>query len=284
MHHNSATINDCGFVYVATGEGYVREALVAISSLRQHHPSSKVCLVTDKQPKDSSLFDDVIVVDPENVLFSPVDKLLATLCPYKKAIFLDTDTFVVDNLEELFRILDCFEIALLPETKRGWDYDMPDVPTPFAEFNTGVIVFRNDERIKMFFDRWRDAYMELKESQGLINDQASFRRVLFNSDIRVAPLPSEYHFLGNTENYIMWKAKIIHARGNLSVIESQVNKYLGCRVYIPDVGKLQGFQGKSVWFKRLINFFFRGIRLLFVKPTDSAGMNPGKWWLKEKRS
>jgi len=89
--------------------------------------------------------------------------------------------------------------------------------------------------------------------------------------------------LGNTENYIMWDARLIHARGDLPAIAARVNKKLGSRVYIPDVGTLQGFKGHFNWTKRLVSFFLYGIRLLWEKPTDSAGMNPGKWWLKEKR-
>ena len=201
--------------------------------------------MTDQAPEDKTLFDDVVVVEPERVSFSPLDKLLALYCPYERAVFLDTDTWIVGELIELFDILNGFELALLPETKRGWDYDMPDVPRPFAEFNTGVIVFRNNDRVHALFEQWRQFYQELRENPGLVNDQPSFRRALFHSDIRVAPIPSEYHFLGNTENYIMWDARLIHARGDLPKIAARVNKKLGSRVYIPDVGTLQGFHGRG---------------------------------------
>ncbi|MBD2491108.1 glycosyltransferase [Aulosira sp. FACHB-615] len=273
-----------GFVYVATGQGYRDEALKSADTLKRSQPGAKICLVTDKAPQKQTLFDDVVVVESENVTFSPLDKTLAVRCPYERVVFLDTDTSVVGELKELFEILNGFEIALLPETKRGWDYELPDVPQPFAEFNTGVIVFRNDARINALFEQWRQMYQQLRQNPGLVNDQPSFRRVLFHSDIRVAPLPSEFHFLGNTENYIMWDARLIHARGDLEAIASQVNRRLGSRVYIPDVGTLQGFNGRLSWAIKLLNFFWNGIQLLWRKPTDSAGMNPGKWWLKEKRT
>jgi hypothetical protein len=272
-----------GFVYVATGEGYRQEAVKSLASLKKCHPTANVCLVTDLATTDTAQFDEVVVAEPNQVSFSPLDKLLAVLCPYERAIFLDTDTMVVGELNELFGVLDRFELALLPETKRGWDYDMPDVPRPFAEFNTGVIVFRNDDRIHALFAEWRRVYSELRENPGLVNDQPSFRQVLYHSDIRVAPLPSEFHFLGNTENYIMWDARLIHARGDLADIAARVNQKLGSRVYIPDVGILQGFNGRGSWTRRLVHFFITGIRLLWQDPTDSAGRNPGKWWLAETR-
>lgn len=273
-----------GFVYVATGEGYRCEALKSATSLKHSQPTARICLVTDQPLAENPLFDDVVVIKQEEVSFSPIDKTFAVQCPYERAVFLDTDTCVVGELNELFDILNGFELALLPETKRGWDYVLPNVPKPFAEFNTGVIVFRNNTRVNSLFEQWRQAYRELKENPGLINDQPSLRKVLFNSDIRVAPLPSEFHFLGNTENYIMWDAKIIHARGDLQAIASQVNLRLGSRVYIPDVGTLHGFNGRRNWLVKLTRFFWSGIQLLWGKPTDSAGMNPGKWWLTEKRT
>lgn len=272
-----------GFVYVATGEAYRCEAMQSVKSLRPHSSTARICLITDAPPSDASLFDDVMLIESEQISFSPIDKVLAVRCPYKKVIFLDTDTHIVSELNELFDLLDGFEIALLPETKRGWDYEI-DVPRPFAEFNTGVIVFRNDARIQNLFTQWQQAYQLLKANPGLINDQPSLRQVLFKSDIRVAPLPSEYHFLGNTENYIMWDAKLIHARGDLDAIAAQVNRKLGSRVYVPDVGTLQGFNGRRSWAMKLAEFVWSGIRLIFGQQTNPAGLNPGKWWLAEKRT
>lgn len=272
-----------GFVYVATGEGYRLEALKSAQSLKRCQPNAQICLVSDRAPEPDSVFDEVVIVEPESVTFSPLDKTLAVRCPYDRAVFLDTDTAIVGDLSELFDILNGFELALLPETKRGWDYELSDVPRPFAEFNTGVMVFRNDQRIAALFEQWRQVYRDLKANPGLINDQPSLRKVLFESDIRVAPLPSEYHFLGNTENYIMWDARLIHARGNLDAIAAQVNQRLGSRVYVPDVGTLQGFHGRRIWGMRLLRFVWSGMRLLFGQPTNSTKLNPGQWWLEEKR-
>lgn len=51
-----------GFVYVATGEGYVREARISAVSLRTHHPSATICLITDDaQCTAAPPFDHVIV-------------------------------------------------------------------------------------------------------------------------------------------------------------------------------------------------------------------------------
>lgn len=267
-----------GFVYVATGKGYVAEAVHSAKQLKKIHPDIPICLVADKMQEDVSVFDDLILLEEGEATYTPIDKVHCVRCPYREAVFLDSDTWAANKIDELFGILTKFDLALLPENKRGWNYHLPGVPRPFAEFNTGVIVFRNEERIKGIFRVWEEEYKRLREEQNLKNDQPSFRYVLWNSDLRVAPIPSEYHFLGNALNYIMWEALLIHGRGDLGKIAETVNEKLGSRVYIPNVGTMTSFTGRWDWTKKFFNFILKGISIIWKKNIDTSKLTPKKWW------
>jgi len=266
----------CGFVYVATGEGYRREALASAESLRAVLPGASVCLITDEAPAGVTLFDTILV--RTDVCRNPIDKVLAIDCPYDRAIFLDTDTHVCGDLAEMFDLLDRFDLALLQENHRGWDYTLPGVPSAFPEYNTGVIVFRCNAAVRGLFDQWRSAYAALRQTQNLRNDQPSFRQVVYHSDLRIATLPSEFHFLGNVPNYTMWTVRLIHARGDLPRIARLANESLGARAYVPAVGVIRTFQGRKAWLRSLLRVSWRMLKVLFRPPPDASLLNPGRWW------
>lgn len=273
--------NERGFVYVATGAGYIAEAIHSAIQLKKIHPNIRICLISDEQEGDLSIFDDLILLEKGQASYTPIDKVHCVQCPYEEAVFLDSDTWAVGKIDELFAILKKFDLALLPETRRGWGYKMPEVPRPFAEFNTGVIVFRNSLEIRELFKHWETVYWQLRKDRNLKSDQPSFRYILWNTNLRATPIPSEYHFLANSPNYLMWEALLFHGRGNLSKIAILVNKEYGGRVYIPHLGVLQGFKGKLVWLKNLFVFFLKGLQFLGRKNLDPSKLAPKKWWRNE---
>jgi hypothetical protein len=268
-----------GFVYVATGKGYVAEAVRSAASLRLAMPEAQICLVTDEPFTADDPFSQIIV--KTGVRRGPIDKLFAIDAPYERIVFLDTDTLVLSDLSALFSILDRFELGVLPETKRGWHYSLPGVPQTFAEFNTGVIAFRRDDRMIAFFADWLSEFDALRASGDYAfaaSDQPAFRAALWKSDVRICPIPSEFHFLGNVPNYIMWDAKLIHGRGDTQRIALDVNSRLGARTYIPDVGVIGGFHGKRDWVKQTAKTIARMTGLIIGHPMDATSSNPSKWW------
>ncbi|HUR56196.1 MAG TPA: putative nucleotide-diphospho-sugar transferase, partial [Opitutaceae bacterium] len=260
--------------------GYIEEASRSAESLRRHHPDVPICLITDQANVPAGAFTE-IRAPRQPAEHKPIDKLLAYEAPYERCVFLDTDTRVFGDLTPLFAVLERFDVSAHQDINRGWHYDFPDVPLCFSEFNTGVIAFRRSAAVEEFFRAWRRAYDEINRTLGLVNDQPGFRRALYHSSLRVAPLPSEFHFLGNVSNAIMWKVRLIHARGDYDAIARQVDEQLGARAYIPDVGVLQSFRGRKHWFFRTLRMTARMIRLCFSPPRDSAKANPRKWWLAE---
>ena len=106
-----------GFFYVAAGQKYIDEACFSAKSLKNINNYLKISLFCNKKPEEESLFDQIILVDEqvtcrnEGLLFKV--KHLYFSSPYEKTIFVDTDTFFVDDCESGFSILDHFDIDLV---------------------------------------------------------------------------------------------------------------------------------------------------------------------------
>ena len=268
-----------GFVYVATGDGYLREAVASAITLRRAMPNASIALVTDAALAEQDPFD--LVLRRTDVRHAPIDKLLAAEAPFERVVYLDTDTVVSGDLSPLFDVLERFDVAALPETKRGWDYRLPEVSPAFAELNTGVIAFRRTPEVAALFAEWRRLHDELRDEAGLASDQPSFRLALWRSTLRIAPLPSEYHFLCNAPNYIMWDAKLVHGRGDLDAALRDVNRVLEPRAYVPGVGVVPGFRGRRGWLSETARVSWRMLRLALSRPADPSRLAPKKWWLTE---
>ncbi|XP_023804032.1 glycogenin-2 [Cyanistes caeruleus] len=141
------SVTDQAFVTLATDDVYCQGALVLGQSLRNHKTSRKLAVLITPEVSIgmrsvlSSVFDEVIEVD---VLDSADSVHLAlmqrpelgvtftklrcwTLTHYSKCVFMDADTLVLCNVDELF---DREEFSAAPDS--GW----PDC------FNSGVFVFR----------------------------------------------------------------------------------------------------------------------------------------------
>ncbi len=269
-----------GFVYVATGARYIAEACLSAASLRAAMPAARIALVTDAPPLDAAhLFDTVLV--RTDVQHRPIDKLLAWEAPFERCVFLDTDTHVSGDLSELFDVLETHDLAATPETLRGLHYQLPGVPGAFSEFNTGVIAFRRTAATAAFFQSWRADYQRLHASHGFVSDQPAFRWSAFRGPARVAPLPSEFHFLALTPNYVMWQVRLVHGRGDLPALSRDLNAQLGARAYVPGLGPVAGFAGRKLWLRQLVRLLVRGLRV--------AGGNFGtaqapSHWTQEERS
>ncbi|XP_056155066.1 glycogenin-1b isoform X2 [Lampris incognitus] len=137
---------DQAFVTLATNDNYARGAMVLGKSLRNHNTSKKLVTLIGPHVSDpyqsvlKRIFDEVRMVD---VLDSGDTAHLAmmkrpdlgvtftklhcwTLTHYSKCVFMDADTLVVSNVDELF---EREELSAAPDP--GW----PDC------FNSGVFVF-----------------------------------------------------------------------------------------------------------------------------------------------
>lgn len=141
------TMSDQAFVTLATNDSYAKGAMVLGQSLRNHNTTRKLVVLIGPHVAEPckevlrSIFDEVCVVDvmdsgdaahlalmkrPDlGVTFTKLH--CWTLTQYNKCVFIDADTLVLANIDELF---EREELSAAPDP--GW----PDC------FNSGVFVFR----------------------------------------------------------------------------------------------------------------------------------------------
>ena len=101
--------NDKGVIYVATGEKFVKMAVMAAKSLKIYCPDLPVHIFTDRDIASHSCFDSSTkILDPH--LRSKVDYIFLT--PFQKTLFLDADTRVCEDITPMFDLLDRFEFAI----------------------------------------------------------------------------------------------------------------------------------------------------------------------------
>ncbi|XP_068558422.1 glycogenin-1a isoform X2 [Cebidichthys violaceus] len=143
-HH---TMSDQAFVTLATNDSYAKGAMVLGQSLLNHNTTRKLVALVGPHVAEPcrdalhSIFDEVLVVDvmdsgdtahlslmkrPDlGVTFTKLH--CWSLTHYSKCVFMDADTLVLSNIDELF---EREELSAAPDP--GW----PDC------FNSGVFVFR----------------------------------------------------------------------------------------------------------------------------------------------
>ncbi|KAL0588197.1 Glycogenin-2 [Plecturocebus cupreus] len=194
------TVTDQAFVTLATNDIYCQGALVLGQSLRRHRLTRKLVVLITPQVSSllrailSKVFDEMIEVnlidsaDYIHLAFLKRPELGVTLTKlhcwtlthYSKCVFLDADTLVLSNVDELF---DRGEFSAAPDP--GW----PDC------FNSGVFVFQPSLHThKLLLQHAMEHGSFDGADQGLLN---SFFRNWSTADIQ-KHLPFIYNLSSNT--------------------------------------------------------------------------------------
>ena len=243
-----------GVLYIASGNKFVEEAKISAASLKEKSPDLHTTLFTDRKIRFRS-FDEVRVID--NPSYSFADKVSHIYeSPYEKTLFLDTDTYICSDITELFSLLDHFDMAAAHDHFYKTRKDA-DVPSSFADTNTGLILFKKSLSVEVFFEKWKMLYdndakegihfIEGRKAWGVQN-QPSFRRALYESDIKITALPYEFNYR-LYPRHIYGTVHIIHGRNsNLKSLAEEINAECNERIFIYGLGSLPMFRGLwSAW-------------------------------------
>lgn len=231
-------MKDKGFLYVATGNRYVNEAIASAKSVKQHMPNANIVLFSDIAIKND-IFDQIYEArDVRHYVTDKIHHLLLT--PFKKTIFLDTDTIVCRSINEIFLLLDRFELAAAVDIRGGW-YPS-ECNSFFPEFNTGVIAYRSCEKAFNTISLWDNIYkVQEKSHTAPPHDQPSFRDAVYRSDVHFSTLASEYNLRTIFPMIISRciQPAILHGR---NISQNDVKYFTGCidepRVIMPYLSSL----------------------------------------------
>lgn len=193
-----------GVLYVATGRSFIQEAERSVNVLNKKMPNLDTTIVTEKIDIPEG-FDRVIGIEDPSYGFE--DKIRGiSKTPYKKTLFLDTDTYVLEDLGGMFEILKKFDVGVTQNQNRDLHTQNIGVPEAFPEYSTGVIVF-DKSKTKDMISKWKEFY-----EKGQNGDQPSFRKALYESGVRVATLPREYNYSVRTPAHLIKPVKVLHGR------------------------------------------------------------------------
>ena len=221
----------CGIVYVATGDKYIKEAILSASITRKHthHP---IHIITDNPHYPNlvqSCFDKII--HHSSPRYSYRDKISALIfLEFDHTLFLDTDAFLVWDDSDLFKLLQTFDVAASHAPVRhppGWSDSSP--PTTFPELNTGVLLLKKSNLQKKFISSWLALYDRLFSEHAQTWDQASFRSTLWSflqsSNLKFLVLPPEAN-LRTPKPWTIGRgmpALIVHGRVPIDELPSFLN-------------------------------------------------------------
>lgn len=205
-----------GVVYVASGRPFVEEAFTSAESLRRHMPKVPITLFTHERVSHPSI-DDVVIDTRLREDENPKEGKIACLnrAPYERTLFLDTDTYVCEDVSEVFTLLDAFGLAAAHDPARLYyagESHPSSLPESFPELNTGVLAYRRDSSsVRALLDAWKNRYGKMG-GETPERDQLSFREVLYESTVRMTVLPTEYNCRFKFPTYLDGPAKILHGR------------------------------------------------------------------------
>jgi hypothetical protein len=230
-----------GIVYVATGQKYLDEAIVSATSCRAQMPHVPIHIFTDI-PTSNSVFSSVTLLS--EAIHRSGDKILPLMeSPYQRTVFLDTDTYACGSFEEVFELLNTFDVAGVHSPKRisyrlrnfPVPEELREIPSAFTELNTGVLAFRKNAATDQLFREWHFWYkcaVKRGDNNGKPHDQPSFRVALFHSRCRYHVLTAEYNCRFKLPMAHCGQVKILHGRaGDLSQVVRMINSNQAPRAF-----------------------------------------------------
>jgi hypothetical protein len=189
---------DEGILYIAFGHSFTLEGIMSYKSLRRYMPDIPVCFMTDAPESLADIEDPSLItvkIVPQHIR-SKVD--FVGLTPFRKTLYLDSDTLIVRDVSDIFQSLDRFDVALTHDYARKrtkYSNIVPEyerIPYAFSEVNGGVFGFNANKRTEDFLQLWKEYfYKYFQQTNGW--DQVSLRISLWESDVKLFHMPFEYN-------------------------------------------------------------------------------------------
>lgn len=210
-----------GVHYIVTthkSDDFLDATIASAYSVAEHNPGIGIHLDTDErgvarlQAEVPHLFSSWRTITQPHYR-SKIDYLPQP--PFERNLYLDSDTRVVDDIREIFALLERFDLGLAHAHRRNhfstlqaWQHQ--EIPPSFPQYNGGVILYRNSAPTLALMGQWRDNFYQA----GFEKDQVTLRELLWHNPVQLATLPPEYNI--RYKKYLrIWskdeaKPKILH--------------------------------------------------------------------------
>lgn len=206
--------NEKGYLFVAGGQRYVEETELAVKRLLKI-TNLPICVIIDDNLDLSFIHPNLIVIKEEKLKEHRYSAKIVGIqkSPFSETIFMDSDTFVVENIDHLFKLFDLVDIFLPYEPHAHSAKCDDDYKGIVPELNSGVIGIKRSEKTELFVKEW----MELLR-KNVLNSTADMpylrlAYIKFIKDLSIHVLPENYNLHGLATLKIIWgKVYVIHER------------------------------------------------------------------------
>ncbi|MCX5962390.1 MAG: putative nucleotide-diphospho-sugar transferase [Cyanobacteria bacterium] len=205
-------MTDRGVVYCATSQAvYLEAALISSIGLRQLNPEIPITIFCDPALELASFSTlqhslqtygiDIIELSMkgDKFLSRSVKTHLNELSPYQDTLYIDSDMLPLKSLSQVWDYLDHGDIAMvldrLPRlamcdhvAQVEIDYTLKLLPGDTHQFNSGLIVWRNNDATQSLFTRWQEEWAVFQK-----HDQLALMRAIATEKVAVAQMPVNYN-------------------------------------------------------------------------------------------
>lgn len=209
--------------WLVSGGKYVDEAIRSAQSVAKHMPQLQQAIYQPNQREHKEWF-----IESTRLLI----QVLERLPDGAKCLWLDSDTFMLEPVPELFEMLDRFDMVLAHAPGHVTAKTVRPIPACFPESQIGVIVMNNTPEVQAV---WRHTYR--LQIDGVVTDQAALREAVWqNKDVRFSVMPCEYDFRFQFGGQVRDRVKIIHGHAESAEIYEAIGRAVntgyqeGCQV------------------------------------------------------
>ena len=208
----------CSVVFALTSDGndnYAAMTRLAARTVRLSNPDVRITVACDSRTSSimtSASYPLVGEVDQWFPIETPEgsqgyrSRFVKTILPSqieRPFLFLDSDVFVRDRIEELFA-LDC-DVAAAPNHSRDrhleqiWIQDhetlerMGWIALPTVYLNSGVILYQDTTRALEFAKAWHRNWLGSVGHEAYYRDQPAFNAALYGAEPRLHVLPHRFN-------------------------------------------------------------------------------------------
>lgn len=237
-------MNKTAVFYIADQQRYVNEAMISSASVTEKNEEVDTILFTplDVLPKT---FTQVIRVAPrfsdifyyDHAVWMTVAVTTLRDMGYERAVFMDCDTYVCENINHVLNMLEHFDMMGVHAPGRETTRTISGLSTSFPEINLGFNPFNLSPVVINFFKDFVSIYANNLEVYGS-NDQGAFRDTLYRyltkpslaCQFRFHTLPVEYNCRFNFPTAVCKTVIVLHGHANdIARVGERINSEKGMR-------------------------------------------------------
>lgn len=205
---------DKGVVYVAINDFHIYQAIKSAGSIKKWMPEIGITLFSNHSISDSIIDNNVIISTDNYIRGLKARYILQT--PYSKTLFLDTDTYVCEDISHIFSLLDEYDMGYVHAKNRIPEYynqfidEWNETPSWFPFINSGVILFNRNEQVMKTLSDWESMHQIFYRKNPDVGDQLAFRHAIYHNHLKILTLIPEYNLKFYNKGYASGKVMILH--------------------------------------------------------------------------